>query len=819
MPRNKSDKKFLSLEPDFNDIFVSKEGKADPFVEIFVEEPQNIAQQTLGTIAGVFEINDNSEKSSYVVNYLISVIKKEYFSVTKRGAIESFEASLHKANLVLAKLAEHGTVEWLGKLNAVCAVIEKNNIHFSQTGTAAMFLLRAKALTDISEAEEHLEDPNPLKTFRDVVSGRLEDQDKLILTTDSIFTIFSPEELKKSALKFSQSEFIRFLKTALVNELERAAVLVVDIKEKELPKLAPAPKKAHKLNAFSQETFAKKSPSAEVEKEQAAVKDEERQEIIKGLKEEYEKTTGEFVDKKTGHIYIKEDFPEQKEGSSLSGIRDYGDKLIGRGGELFSSMKEKSRPRVIPIEDRELDIEMEKPQPRVTVREEEYREEPVSIWERSKPILRRIGIILLGAASGIKIATLKTLSFLRWKVIVPIILFSQRSASKIALKIKNAREKAKIAKENADSAHLERNDYVAMLPSREEKRSWFEKLSRKNQGIYDSPAKESIAFSSEEKSSPTFLPDFFKTKNIFSRLDRNQRIYLAAAIVLIFIVPFFIARFTMKASAPRVVEEKIPEPVALPLEQDKNVLKITSLETAYEGDSSLGAINVNNNFFAVGKETIVSLSDQKSYPIPDNFINSDLAFGMDDLNLIFLLKGENIISWSAASKKFQDNNISIPENAKLSAAYSFLTYAYLVDASANQIYRYPRAEGGFGAKTDWLKDTVDLSNSTGIAINENIFLADGGNVFKFFKNKKQDFNVEETATPIKSDKLYTKRDRPNLYIFDKENSRVVMLDQDGKIVKQYYNPDISSFDNFSIDETNKTAYLGNGSAVKKFQME
>lgn len=820
MQRNKPDKKFLSLEPDFNDIFVSKDGKADPFVEIFVQEPENVAQQALGTIAGVFEINDESEKSSYIVNYLISVIKKEYFANAKRGAIESFEAALHKANLVLAKLAEHGTVEWLGKFNAVCAVIEKNTVHFASTGTASLFLLRAKSFTNISEGEEFPGGPNPLKTFQDVVSGRMENQDKLILTTDSIFNIFSPEELKKSALKFSEEDFIRFLKTALVNELEKAAVLVIDIKEKELLQTAPAPKKSKKINAFSQETFLKKTPT-EVEKEKIAIKEGERQEIIKGLKEEYEKTKGEFVDKKTGHIYIKEDFSGQKEESSFSGIKDYGDKLIGRGGKLFSSLKGKAQPKTISAPESESEFETPTPEPRITLRPEEYQEKPVSIMERLGPFWEKSMTVLSAIASGLKMATLKTLSFIRWKIIVPIIIFSQKAAARAISKIRAAWEKSRAARaiKSAESFPPPEEDQIPRTPTREEKKTWFEKLSEKRQGKTESIPDRSILSSREEQPFPGYLERIPKTKNIFSRLDYNQKAYLILALVLIFIVPYFIAKFTAPAETPAVSEQQLVATPALPLENDKNVIRMATLEDTYQGDSSLGAINLNDSFFAIGKNEIFSLGDQKSYPIPDNFTNSDLAFGMNDLNLIFLLKNKGIVSWSAGSKKFQDNNIDIPENAKISAAYSYLTYAYLTDAPNNQIYRYPRAEGGFGAKTDWVKDRIDLSNSTGMAINENVFLAQGSAIIKLFRGKKQDFTVEETATPVKADKLYTKQDSQNLYVFDKNNSRIVVLDQDGKIAKQYYNQDISSFSNFSIDETNKVAYLASENGVKKLQME
>ena len=301
MPKKKLDKTMTELEAFFENVFVCNNKKLQPFVEILNQEPENISQQNLGTLIGVFKIDDESEDSSYIVNYLISVIKKEYFSKTKRGPIESFEAALHKANLALSKLAEHGNVNWIGKLNALCAVIEKNNLHFSQAGNASALLLRTKGLTDISEGLAPNLEPHPLKTFVNVSSGRLEKDDKLILATKEIFDIFSLDEIKKSALRFSNEDFIRFLKTALGNELESAAVLVADIKEKAIEEEVFVPaRREETINAFSQKTFAKKN-----QKKQPALRAETTPELKSALHQ-----ANEVTKKNNGHIYIKEDINE-----------------------------------------------------------------------------------------------------------------------------------------------------------------------------------------------------------------------------------------------------------------------------------------------------------------------------------------------------------------------------------------------------------------------------------------------------------------------------------------------------------------------------
>jgi len=317
MSRNKPDKKISGLESEFESILVCNNRSLRPYIEIFVFEPENATQKSLGTFFGIFEISDISEDSSYIVNYLSSVIKKEYFSKPKRSPIESFEAALHKSNLALSKLAEHGNIKWLGKFNALVAIIEKNNLHIAQAGTASAFLFRSGGLTDISEGLSSDDpEPHPLKTFVNVSSGKLEVQDKLIITTESIFDIFSFEEIKKSILRFSEEKFIQFLKTALGNELEKAAVLIVDIKKKKEAPIAAPVQESEQLNAFSQEAFFRKparNAMQSVAGEPAlnnSSSEITQEKISREIEDEINKGQEEFTDEKNGHIYIKETHEE-----------------------------------------------------------------------------------------------------------------------------------------------------------------------------------------------------------------------------------------------------------------------------------------------------------------------------------------------------------------------------------------------------------------------------------------------------------------------------------------------------------------------------
>lgn len=715
MAKRKSDKKISTLEPFFENIFVCNDKKLRPFLEIFVHEPENVVQQNLGTLLGIFEITDTSEDSSYIVNYLISVIKKEYSSRPKRGAVESFEAALHKANLALSKLAEHGNVKWIGKINALIAAIEKNNLYLSQAGTASAYLLRSKSLTDISEGLASPEsEPHPLKTFVNISSGRLENMDKLIIATDAIFNIFSLEEIKKSALRFPAEKFVQFLKTALGNELEKAAVLIADLKEKE-PTFQTFYAEKEPVNAFSSEAFSKPAKPARQSQNEAGerfgAKDTRESEDLPQFPLS-EKNT-EAAAEKNNHIYIKETekvMPEQKKFAEFIFIIS----------ELAGALRKKFTKLI-------------------------------------KTFLRFLGGIV------------KNIRRPRQKFSAP-------------APLPAAKEAAAPGKNNF------------------------------------SPLKNFALPAGLKKIGLFLLPSFSRLKKISSRLNYQQRLYVALIILFIVFVPL-IALKIQKNMQSESIKPVAEVPVIAPLEQDKNVIRVENLNNVLNSENISGVVNLGGKFFGLSQAEIIDLESREKIPLPQDFEKAKLWAGMDDLNLIFLIsEKDRLISFSPVSKKFNSDGIIIPESSAISAAGTYLTYLYLIDAKNNQIYRYPRSGSGFGMAANWLKDTIDLSQISSVALSDNIFATDNTTITKLFKGKKADFNLEASATPIAPAKVWTKRDSQNLYVLDSKNSRIIKLDLNGNIISQYYNSEIANANDFTIDEQNNTAYFATPTAIKSFGM-
>jgi hypothetical protein len=139
---------------------------------------------------------------------------------------------------------------------------------------------------------------------------------------------------------------------------------------------------------------------------------------------------------------------------------------------------------------------------------------------------------------------------------------------------------------------------------------------------------------------------------------------------------------------------------------------------------------------------------------------------------------------------------------------TYLTYLYIPDASSGQIYRYPRVEGGFGEKTNWLKDTQQLKEISGLTIDDSVYLTTGDAILKFFKGEKQNTSFENSQTPISFDNIYTSTESSFIYILDKKNTRLIQYNKNGEIIRQHFlGKNLQNITAFTVDSHDEKAYL------------
>jgi len=725
-----------------NDIFICSKNELAPFATVFSFPPENFEQQKLGSLFGIIKIDDHSEDSSYISNLLVSVLKKEYFAKPHRGAEESFEASLRKANLALAELVRHGVTNWTGKINFAVGAIERNNLHFSCLGNTSIFLIRGGEIAKISEEleKEKRVTPHPLKTFSSISSGKLEIGDKLIFTTHDLMDIFSQEELRQNASHFSREEFPRFLEVSLQTNSELAGTVVVDIIDSS--KIKPPLSLARAIEKKKEQKPAPLSPETKKQIKKLDSFSEKKEEVIP----QEELLTS--APPKTSWKSLLFKLGEKMKSSRLT--RQPAEKSPEASGRFFEKAEfPEAEKEAFPFPDDRLQSNI-----------------------RRSLLTRWTTVLQAGARDALQ-RGMKKISFSLLSLFRKI--EAGHFAAKISSGIKRLFSKAKIL--------------FSLLLFQLKKIGW-------------------------------------KNKTLLKKIAAG----IAILGILSFVFVFFIKNRNEKQKTSEEIASQTTEPVSTPQNLDDiNVKNIEEIEEVVSlGQPAISISFLENYLYVVPeKSSWVWKIDPASKSIEET--KSNLAIGdfklaasMPHLKSLFFLTEDNkVVSFTPVNKNFQENSISLPSNLKAADMKTYLTYLYFLDPEANQVYRYPRAEGGFGEKQNWIRNGQDIiKNTKSFAINDDLFAASSSEITAFLQGKMDSaINFEKTRVPLAIDKIFSEADMEGIYALDNKNHRIVEYGKNGKILSQYWNAQIFGIKDFSVDEKSKEIYLLQENKIKKFVIE
>lgn len=112
---------------------------------------------------------------------------------------------------------------------------------------------------------------------------------------------------------------------------------------------------------------------------------------------------------------------------------------------------------------------------------------------------------------------------------------------------------------------------------------------------------------------------------------------------------------------------------------------------------------------------------------------------------------------------------------------------YLLDKQG-EIWKYPGLEAEFGTYRRWLQGTKpDFNDVAGMSIDGSAWvLKTSGKILKYTRGGKDAFIISGLDQPLSNPTaIFTDDDQENLYILDKGNSRVVVIDKSGEYHSQY----------------------------------
>ena len=173
-----------------------KQGKDDLIFDSFCFEPGNVYEKRMGSLYLTGLLKNALPQNLKFLDNLAKKIKEKFYKTVSGSQEKSLKETLKTANEYLEKIVKTGDVSWLGNLSFVVLSLKNYDMNFTKVGDFKIFLLRKNNIVDI-EQKVKFEDiePYPLKIFGNIVSGKLAENDLIVILSKEMAEVFTKENL------------------------------------------------------------------------------------------------------------------------------------------------------------------------------------------------------------------------------------------------------------------------------------------------------------------------------------------------------------------------------------------------------------------------------------------------------------------------------------------------------------------------------------------------------------------------------------------------------------------------------------------------
>jgi hypothetical protein len=236
-------------------------------------------------------------------------------------------------------------------------------------------------------------------------------------------------------------------------------------------------------------------------------------------------------------------------------------------------------------------------------------------------------------------------------------------------------------------------------------------------------------------------------------------------------------------------------------------------------DTPLIPIVLRDALYVISRNAIVNAETKTSLTLPESAMPILHTAAMQDLNAIFLYgQDRKMYLYYPNAKSLIENTFPIPSDFTITDMDTYLTYLYAFDAKQGRILRFPRAEGGFGAPTEWLKEKVTFDENAKMTIGENILIGSGNTVFSFTRGRGGAITLTGMKTLIVIHDIAIDTDG-SFTILDTDNKRIAHFGKEGQLLGQYFSEQFSYADNLATSENGNTAFVATRDKILSFELQ
>lgn len=184
------------------------------------------------------------------------------------------------------------------------------------------------------------------------------------------------------------------------------------------------------------------------------------------------------------------------------------------------------------------------------------------------------------------------------------------------------------------------------------------------------------------------------------------------------------------------------------------------------------------------------------------------------------LRGTNKLYRINLANKAVDEPLSFDRISKSTALGTFLGNIYLMVPKEEQIYKFWNLPGEYTSARSWVTESVPMTTVVDMAIDGEIWLLQSdGQILRLSGGERAPFAVSNLSTPmIEPFKIFTQPSLKYLYIIDRGEDRVVVLDKSGNFLRQFKGDVLDNATDLWVSANEKTLYVLSGAKVYKVSL-
>ena len=145
---------------------------------------------------------------------------------------------------------------------------------------------------------------------------------------------------------------------------------------------------------------------------------------------------------------------------------------------------------------------------------------------------------------------------------------------------------------------------------------------------------------------------------------------------------------------------------------------------------------------------------------------------------------------------------------------------YGLTQNGQEILKYLSTLTGLSKPQNWLKTTGAIADGQSLAIDGLIYVTQAsGQIKKFLSGEEQSISqpqIDPKLTGVA--KIYTQTTLKYLYILDNQNKRLLVLDKNGNLVKQYTSSQFTDLRDLIISADEKQGFILTDKQILKFDL-